>query len=123
LLLRPLHQRRNDDERPEILVAAGGGLAIGFQNAARYGLLVWVPVHFLGANWTKADASTAIDPRWISIALPVGMAVGAFSNGWVSDKLFNSRGRTGDRALHGRPSVVGRVSYRRDLRGRQRHRR
>jgi len=66
------------------------GLAIGFQNAARYGLLVWVPVHFLGANWTKADAA-AIDPRWISIALPVGMAFGAFSNGWVSDKLFNSR--------------------------------
>lgn len=34
------------------------GLAIGFQNAARYGLLVWVPVHFLGANWSKADATT-----------------------------------------------------------------
>ncbi len=67
------------------------GLAIGFQNAARYGLLVWVPVHFLGANWTKADAAASIDPRWISIALPVGMAFGAFSNGWVSDKLFNSR--------------------------------
>jgi hypothetical protein len=44
-----------------------------------------------GANWTKADAVAAIDPRWISIALPVGMAFGAFSNGWVSDKLFNSR--------------------------------
>ena len=68
------------------------GLAIGFQNAARYGLLVWVPVHFLGANWTKAAADTAvIDPRWISIALPVGMAFGAFTNGWVSDKFFNSR--------------------------------
>ena len=34
-----------------------GGLAIGFQNAARYGLLVWVPVHFLGANWAKAGPS------------------------------------------------------------------
>src|SRR5882757_702103 len=70
-----------------LLVAS---LAIGFQNAARYGLLVWVPVHFLGADWTKADASV-IDPRWISIALPVGMALGAATNGWVSDKLFNSR--------------------------------
>ncbi len=70
-------------------------LSIGFQNAARYGLLVWVPVHFLGADWAKADAATsAIDPRWISIALPVGMAVGAFTNGWVSDKFFNSRRST-----------------------------
>jgi MFS transporter, OPA family, glycerol-3-phosphate transporter len=66
------------------------GLAIGFQNAARYGLLVWVPVHFLGADWTKAGAGV-IDPRWISIALPVGMALGAATNGWVSDKIFNSR--------------------------------
>src|SRR5580704_16971376 len=70
-----------------LLVAS---LAIGFQNAARYGLLVWVPVHFLGADWAKADAGV-IDPRWISIALPVGMALGAAANGWVSDKIFNSR--------------------------------
>ena len=69
-----------------------GGLAIGFQNSARYGLIVWVPVHFLGANWTKASAqSAAIDPRWISVALPVGMAIGAATNGWVSDRLFNSK--------------------------------
>jgi OPA family glycerol-3-phosphate transporter-like MFS transporter len=66
-------------------------LSIGFQNAARYGLLVWVPVHFLGSNWAKADATAAVDPRWVSIALPVGMAMGAFTNGWVSDKFFNSR--------------------------------
>ena len=52
---------------------------------------MWVPVHFLGANWSKAADTAAIDPRWISIALPVGMAFGAFSNGWVSDKFFNSR--------------------------------
>ncbi|WP_457664187.1 MFS transporter [Sinorhizobium medicae] len=69
-----------------------GGLAIGFQNAARYGLLVWVPVHFLGSNWAKASADTAIiDPKWISVALPVGMALGAATNGWVSDRLFNSK--------------------------------
>jgi len=67
------------------------GVAIGFQNAARYGLLVWVPVHFLGNNWAKTGAASAVDPRWISIALPVGMAVGAFSNGWISDKVFGSR--------------------------------
>jgi len=48
-----------------------------------------VPVHFLGANWQKGDSF--IDPKWITIALPVGMAVGALSNGWVSDKLFGSK--------------------------------
>ena len=69
-----------------------GGVAIGFQNAARYGLLVWVPVHFLGPDWAKADtASAAIDPRWISVALPIGMAIGAVTNGWMSDRFFNAR--------------------------------
>jgi MFS transporter, OPA family, glycerol-3-phosphate transporter len=63
------------------------GLSVGFMNAARYGLIVWVPVHFLGKNWDKS-ASALIDPKWISIALPIGMAFGALSNGWISDRLF-----------------------------------
>jgi len=66
-------------------------LAIGFQNSARYGLLVWVPVHFLGGGTRGAEAGGWIDPQWISIALPVGMALGAASNGWASDRLFGSR--------------------------------
>ncbi len=70
-----------------LLVAS---LSIGFQNAARYGLLVWVPVHFLGANWAKGSES-GIDPKWITVALPVGMALGALSNGWISDRLFGSK--------------------------------
>ena len=61
-------------------------LAIGFQNTARYGLLVWVPVYFLGNDWKSADAT-----KWISIALPVGMALGAMTSGWISDALFKSR--------------------------------
>ena len=65
-------------------------VAIGFQNAARYGLLVWVPVHFLGADWSHAE-NAIIDPRWISIMLPIGMALGALSNGWISDTLFGSK--------------------------------
>ena len=69
-----------------------GGLAIGFQNAARYGLLVWVPVHFLGgAGLDKAGADATISPLWMSVALPVGMAIGAATNGWMSDKVFGSR--------------------------------
>lgn len=60
-------------------------VAIGFQSMARYGLLIWVPVHFLGANW-KSNPSGA----WISVALPIGMALGALASGWMSDRLFHS---------------------------------
>jgi len=60
-------------------------LAIGFQSMARYGLLIWVPVHFLGDHW-KDSAGGA----WISVALPVGMALGALASGWVSDRMFHS---------------------------------
>ncbi|AMP06832.1 MFS transporter [Collimonas pratensis] len=70
-----------------LIVAA---LSLGFQNAARYGLIVWVPVHFFGSNWAKSP-DALIDPKWISVALPVGMAIGALSNGWISDKLFGSK--------------------------------
>jgi MFS transporter, OPA family, glycerol-3-phosphate transporter len=65
------------------------GVAIGFQNAARYGLLVWVPVYFLGADWSKGGSG--ISPLWITVALPVGMAVGALTNGQLSDRFFGSR--------------------------------
>jgi len=74
----------------KLLVA---GLAIGFQNTVRYGLLIWVPVYFLGENF-KGDPLG----RWISIALPVGMALGAVTSGWVSDRFCNSR-RSGVIAL------------------------
>lgn len=73
-------------KNPKLLIAA---ISLGFQNAARYGLIVWVPVHFLGSSWKSGDAG--FDPKWITVALPVGMAVGALSNGWVSDKLFGSK--------------------------------
>ncbi|WP_406417237.1 MFS transporter [Streptomyces sp. NBC_00873] len=65
------------------------GIAIGFQNMARYGLLIWVPVYFLGDNWE--DGGSSISPLWISVALPVGMAAGALVNGQISDRLFGSR--------------------------------
>ncbi len=62
------------------------GLAIGFQNSARYGLLVWVPVYFLGTNLSGSPLG-----KWISVGLPVGMALGALASGWVSDRFCNSR--------------------------------
>lgn len=48
-----------------------GGCALGFQNAARYGLIVWVPAHFLGANW-KAAGGGLLNPVWITVAPPGG---------------------------------------------------
>jgi OPA family glycerol-3-phosphate transporter-like MFS transporter len=59
-------------------------IAIGFQNAARYGLLIWVPVHYLGEGWKDSGN------KWISVALPVGMALGAIVSGWISDNVFRS---------------------------------
>lgn len=68
---------------PRLLLA---GLAIGFQNSARYGLLIWVPVHFLGEGF-KSDPAA----RWISLGLPIGMALGAVTSGWISDRFCGSR--------------------------------
>ncbi|MDP9156851.1 MAG: MFS transporter [Pseudomonadota bacterium] len=65
------------------------GLAIGLQNAARYALVVWVPVHYLGMDWKSSAA--LIDPKWITIALPIGMALGSLSNSWISDVLFQGK--------------------------------
>jgi OPA family glycerol-3-phosphate transporter-like MFS transporter len=62
------------------------GLAIGFQNTVRYGLLIWVPVYFLGKDFKDEPLG-----KWISIALPVGMALGAVTSGWISDRFCNSR--------------------------------
>lgn len=59
-------------------------LAIGFQSMARYGLLIWVPVHFLGDDWKNSDT------KWMSLALPIGMAMGAITSGWLSDRVFHS---------------------------------
>ncbi len=66
---------------PRFLIAC---LAIGFQSMARYGLLIWVPVHFLGDDWKNSDT------KWMSLALPIGMALGAITSGWLSDRLFHS---------------------------------
>jgi OPA family glycerol-3-phosphate transporter-like MFS transporter len=60
-------------------------LSIGFESFARYGLVIWVPVHLMGPSY--ADRPLAV---WIGVALPVGMALGALSAGFLSDKVFGS---------------------------------
>ena len=60
-------------------------LAIGFESWARYGLLVWMPVHYLGQGLKE-------DPQyvWVALSLPIGMAFGAMTVGQLSDRLFQS---------------------------------
>lgn len=81
-LQRYLHALKN----PRFLLAC---LAIGCQSTARYGLIFWVPGHYLGENWKK-DPSSA----WITLALPIGMALGALTAGQLSDRVFHSKRST-----------------------------
>jgi OPA family glycerol-3-phosphate transporter-like MFS transporter len=63
--------------RPFLFASIG----FGFGNWARLGLLVWVPAHFVE---TGAGASAA----WITLALPIGMALGALAAGDVADRYL-----------------------------------
>lgn len=58
-------------------------LSFGFESMARYGLIFWVPVHFLGKNWKDNPGNI-----WVTFLLPVGMAIGALCFGVLSDTLF-----------------------------------
>lgn len=58
-------------------------IAFGFESMARYGLIFWVPIHYLGANWKQQPQS-----MWVTFFLPLGMAIGALCFGWLSDTLF-----------------------------------
>lgn len=68
---------------PQLLLS---GVALGFQSTVRYGLLIWVPVYFLGKDFKDDPVG-----KWVSIALPVGMALGAVTSGWISDRFCGSR--------------------------------
>jgi OPA family glycerol-3-phosphate transporter-like MFS transporter len=57
--------------------------ALGLESVARYGLLFWVPAHYLGEHWKEQPGAA-----WITLALPIGMALGAVTSGQISDRLF-----------------------------------
>jgi OPA family glycerol-3-phosphate transporter-like MFS transporter len=59
-------------------------ISMGFQNMARYGLLVWVPLYYLGTG------SIGAANLYVALALPGGMALGAIFFGQLSDRVFNS---------------------------------
>jgi OPA family glycerol-3-phosphate transporter-like MFS transporter len=76
---RYLHVLRN---RPFQLAC----LSIGCESIARYGLINWAPVHFLGPHWKDNAAGV-----WITLALPFGMAAGALTSGLAADRWFPER--------------------------------
>ena len=59
--------------------------SIGFESLARYGLIIWVPLHYMGPGWRDDPGSL-----WVTLALPIGMAIGALSTGYLSDRFFNA---------------------------------
>lgn len=63
--------------------------SFGLESMARYGLIFWVPVHFLGKNW-KEDPSLL----WVTFLLPLGMAIGAISFGQLAERFFKNNFRS-----------------------------
>jgi OPA family glycerol-3-phosphate transporter-like MFS transporter len=75
-----LWRRLRDAFRNRAFLLASIGF--GFANWARLGLLVWVPAHVVGAG-AGAEAT------WVTLALPVGMALGALAAGEVADRYLD----------------------------------
>jgi len=67
---------------PRFLLAS---LSIGFESLARYGLIIWVPLHYMGPGWKEDPGGV-----WVTLALPIGMAFGALSTGYLSDRFFGA---------------------------------
>jgi OPA family glycerol-3-phosphate transporter-like MFS transporter len=83
-----LYQRNMSSIKSYVLVLKNrkfviASLSLGFESMARYGLIIWVPLHFLGGS-----TGTGQENLWGSLLLPVGMAIGAFSFGLISDYVF-----------------------------------
>ncbi len=74
-----LWQRLRDAFRNRAFLLASVGF--GFANWARLGLLVWVPAHVVAAG-------AGVGAAWITLALPVGMALGALVAGDVTDRYL-----------------------------------
>ncbi|RPD39547.1 MFS transporter [Chitinophaga barathri] len=59
-------------------------LSLGFQSMARYALIFWIPLYFL-------DSGVKASPQlWTSLLLPLGMAAGAISFGFLTDRFLRS---------------------------------
>jgi MFS transporter, OPA family, glycerol-3-phosphate transporter len=81
-------------------------VSMGFQSAARYGLLFWIPSHCLGLS-----CGNGFGTAWIALALPIGMAAGAVVGGQVSDRLFHSNRTNPILLFLAAGAVVSAVAY------------
>lgn len=75
-----LWRRLRDAFRNRAFLLASIGF--GFGNWARLGLLVWVPAHVV-------EAGAGAEATWITLALPVGMALGALAAGDLVDRYLD----------------------------------
>lgn len=64
-------------------------ISFGLESMARYGLIFWVPVHFLGKNWKENPSFL-----WVTFLLPLGMAIGAISFGQMAERFFKNNFRS-----------------------------
>jgi len=71
---------------PWFLLAA---LVIVFQSFSRYGLLTWTAVYYSDAG---ISLTTALR---LTLALPIGMGLGALAGGYISDRWFARRRAAG----------------------------
>src|SRR5436190_1997974 len=53
--------------------------------------LGWISAAMLWAYFLGKDFKHDPRGKWISLALPIGMALGALASGWISDRFCNSR--------------------------------
>jgi OPA family glycerol-3-phosphate transporter-like MFS transporter len=60
-------------------------LSLGLVNFTRYAFLTWIPMYYMES--AKYNISKM---GWVSVSLPVGMAIGPALAGWMSDKFFRS---------------------------------
>lgn len=68
---------------PSFLLA---GVSIALHHVVRWGLLSFMVVFFMETRgWKIKNAGL------VSTALPLGMAIGAASGGWISDRVFGGR--------------------------------
>ena len=68
---------------PRFLFAA---VIIGFVSWSRYILLTWVPSYYVQTFKVKPTAALIG-----TVGIPIGMAIGAYFSGYISDKLFKSK--------------------------------
>ena len=64
-------------------------LSFGLESMARYGLIFWVPVHFLGEDWKNNPSFL-----WVTFLLPLGMGIGAISFGQLATYVFKNNFRS-----------------------------